>query len=109
MCPPAATPAAKGDIAASQHFGTPSPQTDVYLVNKSGALTAAFVVGGGSCFAPVALSGNNVFASGAPVAATQQAGVSVAQTDVFAINARNLRTITWVQGGGAWSGPLEIP
>jgi hypothetical protein len=43
------------------------------------------------------------FPPGAPVAASQQFGVSGRQTDVFVVENSSTLTVSWVAGGGQWS------
>lgn len=43
------------------------------------------------------------FPPGAPVAASQQFGVSGGQTDVLVVDNSSTLTVSWVAGGGQWS------
>jgi hypothetical protein len=93
-------------LAASQQFGTPSPQTDVFVVDTSGNLDVMYVVSGGVWQGP----GNPIgtgFPYEASIAVSQQFGTE--QTDVFVINGSGYRTVSWVLQGNPWNGPLQIP
>jgi hypothetical protein len=103
ISPPARFPAA-APVAASQQFGL--AQTDVFAVDKNGALTVSWVVGGGVWSGPIAIGPAGRFFPGTRLAAGQQFGLN--QTDVFAIDKNGALTVSWVDGAGSWSGPAEI-
>ena len=93
-------------ITASQQFGA-SNQTDVFVVDNSGALTVTWVNGAGAWQGPARISGSNVAPPGAAVTASQQFGASN-QTDVFVVDNSGALTVTWVNGTGPWRGPARI-
>jgi hypothetical protein len=92
-------------IAASQQFGTSSPQTDVFIVDQYGAVTVSWVVGGGA-WRSAEITARNLFPPGAPIAASQQYGLY--QTDVFVVDNNGGLNVLWAAGGGQWHGPAVI-
>ncbi len=90
----------------ASHVQVGLTQTDVFTIDKNGTLYVAWVVGGGGWGGPVPIGRAGTFMPGAPLAASQQFGLQ--QTDVFAINRRGALTVSWVDGGGSWNGPIEI-
>jgi hypothetical protein len=98
-------------LAASQQFGAASGQTDVFAVDKFGALTVTCVVGGGA-WKSAEITPRSLFPVGAPVAVSQQFVASqqfgVTQTDLFAVNTSGNLTVTWSDGPSAWQGPVGI-
>lgn len=92
-------------LAVSPQYGLGS-QTDVFVVDRSGALNVMWVVGGGTWQGPVAIAPAGSALGGAGLAATAQFGVD-GQTDVATIGLSGALTISWVNGGGAWQGPLR--
>jgi len=95
---------ARGHLAVSQQFGV--TQTDVFAVDNAGALTVTFAAGGGNWAGPVEISPRGRYAPGAPIAVSQQAGVT--QTDVFIVNTAGDLDVLWASGGGACAGPVNI-
>jgi hypothetical protein len=105
------------EVSATGYFWPGSPvaalqqaslnQTDVLAVDSSGRLNVSWVQQGGWS-GPLALSPAASFpANGhAHVAASQQCGLP--QTDVFVVDNNGALTVSWVDNGGAWKGPLEI-
>jgi hypothetical protein len=93
-------------VAVSNQYGIPD-QTDVFAIDREGALTVAWVVGGGAWNGPVRISPCGHFPAGAPVVASNQFGIPN-QTDVFAIDCEGALNVAWVVGGGAWNGPVRI-
>ena len=93
-------------VASSKQFGL-DHQTDVFAIDKNGALTVTWVVEGGAWSGPVAISPGGAFPAGAPLAASNQFGIDN-QTDVFAVDNTGALTVSWVVGGGNWSGPVAI-
>jgi hypothetical protein len=92
-------------ITSCRHFGL--AQTDVFGVDKAGALTVAWQPDNGSWTAPVAISPGGRFTSGAPLAACQQFGL--VQTDVFGVDEAGALNVSWAGGGsGHWQGPSRI-
>jgi hypothetical protein len=88
-------------VTVSRHFGLPD-QTDVFVVAKTGQLTA-FVAQGTtewSDSAPIGPPG--LLAAGAPIAASQRFGTSD-QTDVFVVGKDGALNVFSVQGMGKWS------
>ncbi len=93
-------------VAASNQFGLGN-QTDLFCIDKHGALNVSWVVSAGPWNGPAPISAQGVFASGAPVAASNQFGLGN-QTDVFAINTNGALNVSWVVNAGAWNGPAPI-
>ena len=91
-------------IAASQQFGL--SQTDVFIVDKTGTLQVMWVDNAGAWQGPGAIGTKGLFPPGAPVAASQQFGLS--QTDVFIVDKNGTPQVMWVDNAGAWQGPLAI-
>jgi hypothetical protein len=91
-------------VATNQLFGL--NQTGVFAIDKNGTLTVTWATGEGVWNGPTAISDANVFNASTAVAACQQIGFS--QTDVFAVDKTGAMTVSWVDGGGAWNGPLTI-
>jgi hypothetical protein len=93
-------------LAVSQQFGAPD-QTDVFVVDNTGALTVFWVQGSDQWSAPVSISASGVFPGNAHIAVSQQFGAPE-QTDVFAIDKDGQLTAYWVQASGPWNGPVRI-
>jgi hypothetical protein len=91
-------------VAACQQIGL--TQTDVFAIDKQGALRVSWVDGGGAWAGPAPITPNGTFPSGGKLAAGQQIGLT--QTDVFAVDNSGALTVTWVDGGGRWNGPARI-
>jgi hypothetical protein len=97
-------------LAASEHFGASSPRTDVFAVNKFGALTVTWVVGGGTWQQSVEISPRGKFPAGAPVAASgQYNGTAFLQTDVFVVDTTGRLNVFWAVGGGDFTGNYVFP
>jgi hypothetical protein len=60
-------------LAASQQFGAPD-QTDVFVVDNTGALTVFWTQGTGPWSAPVSISAAGVFPGNAHIAVSRQFG-----------------------------------
>jgi hypothetical protein len=95
---------ASASVAACQQFGL--TQTDVFAVDLAGALTVSWVDGGGAWNGPAAISPAGTFVVGSPLAAGQQIGLT--QTNVFVVDLAGALTVSWVDGAGAWQGPVRI-
>jgi hypothetical protein len=93
-------------IAASQQFGAPN-QTDVFVVDKNGQLNVFWVQGAGAWSNPVKIGPTGNAPSGAALAVSQQFGTTD-QTDVFLVDKNGQLNVFWVQGTGAWNGPVKI-
>jgi hypothetical protein len=91
-------------IAVSRQFGL--NQTDVFVVDKNGTMNVLWVVGAGAWNGPAALGPVGKYSPGAPIAASQQFGLS--QTDVFAVDKNGALDVLWVVNAGAWAGPGQI-
>ena len=91
-------------IAVSQQIGL--NQTDIFLVDRTGQMNVFWVEGGGAWGGPVKIGAPGLFQSSSFVAASQQFGLN--QTDVFAIDSNDQLDVFWVDGGGAWGGPVKI-
>jgi uncharacterized membrane protein YccF (DUF307 family) len=81
-------------------------QTDVFVVDKNGTLNVMWVVGAGAWNGPAPLGPAGKYSPGAPIAASQQIGLS--QTDVFVVDKDGLLDVLWVVNAGAWAGPAVI-
>ncbi|MGC1761305.1 MAG: hypothetical protein WA742_18300 [Candidatus Cybelea sp.] len=95
-----------GGLAASQQFGC-NNQTDVFLVDKNGRLVVFWVQGAGAWSGALAISSPGFASPSASVAVSQQFGCNN-QTDVFVVDKDGRLNVFWVQGAGAWAGPLAI-
>lgn len=93
-------------VAVSNQFGIPN-QTDVFAIDREGALTVTWVVAGGAWQGPGRIGPCGRFPPGAPVAASNQFGIAN-QTDVFAVDREGALNVAWVVGDGAWNGPVRI-
>ncbi len=102
--PGVAPPGAR--LAASNQFGIPN-QTDVFVVGTNGAVQVLWVQGAGAWNGPLAISPAGMAPAGAGVAPSNQFGISN-QTDVFVVGTNGAAQVVWVQGQGAWLGPLSI-
>jgi hypothetical protein len=91
------------NIAVSQQFGTPSPQTDVFIVDSKGALTVTWWAVGNSVWQSAEITDQGLFPIGAPLAASQQFGLN--QTDVFVVDNNGHLNVVWVDGDNAWHPP----
>ncbi len=94
-----------GPVAASRQFGT--DQTSLFAATRTGQLGVFSAQGKGrwkqtSALGPIGLAHPN-----AAIAVSQQFGAKN-QTDVFLIAQNGQLNVFWVQGTGAWNGPLEI-
>jgi hypothetical protein len=104
ISPAGLAPAGAG-LAASAQFGSPN-QTDVFVVGSNGAIQVLWVQGAGRWSGPLAISPTGLALAGAGLAASPQFGVPN-QTDVFVVDTTGATQVVWVQGGGAWNGPLD--
>jgi hypothetical protein len=93
-------------VATSAQFGVPN-QTDLFDVNNNGALEVRWVQAGGAWHGPLPISPPGLAQPGAHVAASPQFGIAN-QTDVFVVGTNGATRALWVQGAGAWHGPLAI-
>jgi hypothetical protein len=105
LSPPGLFPR-RAAVAASNQFGI-SDQTDVFAIDRDGALNVAWVTGAGAWNGPVRISPCGIFPPGAPVVASNQFGIPD-QTDVFAVDREGALTVAWVVGAGNWNGPVRI-
>lgn len=93
-------------IAVSRQFGA-NNQTDVFLIDKNGQLNVFYVDSAGPWNGPVKIGPAGLANPGAPVAASQQFGIST-QTDVFVVDKSGKLNVFYVDGVGAWGGPVGI-
>jgi hypothetical protein len=92
-------------IAASQQFGL--NQTDVFLIDKNYQLDVFWVDNAGAWGGPEAIGPAGLaYAPGSDFAVAQQVGLN--QTDVFQIDENGNLDFFWVDGAGAWNGPVVI-
>ncbi len=99
--------AAGGALAACQHMGTTN-RTDVFSFDVNGQLNVSWVVGQGAWFAPMRIGPVGVAAPGSFVAASQQFGTSVPQTDVFFVDKNGQLNVFYSDMQGSWAGPVKI-
>ncbi|MGD0026564.1 MAG: hypothetical protein ABSC37_18415 [Xanthobacteraceae bacterium] len=92
-------------LAVSQRFGV--NQTDVFVVDKTGALSDYRVVGTENWKAPAKISEANFANPGAHIAAGQRAG-SPNQLDVFLVDKNGQLNVFSIEGTGSWTGPVPI-
>ena len=93
-------------LAVSQRFGV--NQTDVFVVDKTGALSDYRVVGTGNWQPPAKISPANFANPGSHIAAGQRAG-NPKQLDVFLIDKNGqLNVFSNILGKGTWDGPVAI-
>ena len=91
-------------LAVSQQLGL--NQTDVFFVDQNGQLNICWVDDAGAWQGPAPLGPQGLAPSGCSVAASQQFGLT--QTDVFLVGNNGQLYVFWVDGAGAWNGPLPI-
>ena len=92
-------------LAAWQRPGT--KQTDVFTIDKSGALCRFWVDGGGHWNGPEKISASNFAKPGGHVAAGQRSG-KTDQTDVFLFDRHGQLNVFSSKKEGSWSGPEPI-
>jgi hypothetical protein len=92
-------------MAVSQRFG--AMQTDVFAVDKSGALSWFWVDGTSAWKGPEKISDSDFAKPGGHVAAGQGAG-KPDQTEVFLVDKRGQLTVFSAGKAGSWSGPVPI-
>ncbi len=103
--PPSFAPSG-AQLAASQRFGV--NQTDVFVVDKTGALSNYRVVGTENWKAPAKISQANFAHPGAHIAAGQRAG-KPKQLDVFLVDRNGqLNVFSNILGTARWDGPLPV-
>jgi hypothetical protein len=97
-----------GAVAASNQFGIPN-QTDVFAIDKSGALKGFWITGNAPDWkGPHPVSTTGLFPPGGAVAASNRFGVPE-QTDVFAIDKNGTLNVFWITGNEPnWNGPRHI-
>jgi len=100
------TAPAGGALVASQQFGAPN-QTDVFFFDNNGQFNVFWVQGTGGWSDPVKIGNKNIAPPGARLAVSQQFGAPN-QTDVFFVDNNGQLKVYWVQGTGAWGGPVPI-
>jgi hypothetical protein len=96
-------------MATSRQFGIPNhvDQTDVFFIDKNGALNVVWAVGEGVWTGPKAISATHVAPPGAPVTASNQFGIPD-QTDVFFVDNSGALNVAWIGDGHDWAGPAAI-
>jgi len=103
VLPPAYAPG--GPFAVSQQFGL--SQTDLFAIDRAGQLVVFYVVEAGHWNSTTGLGPTGLARRGAAIAASQQFGVNN-QTDVFLVGQNGQLYVFWVDGAGAWNGPVGI-
>jgi hypothetical protein len=99
-------PTSTTPVVSSNQFGIPN-QTDVFEVAPNGAVEVFWVDGAGTWNGPLAISSPGLASPGAHLAASNQFGVSN-QTDVLVVDHTGTVQVLWVDGVGAWHGPLAV-
>jgi hypothetical protein len=94
-----------GYIATGKHQNG-DPQLDVFAVDNNGNITAYWVVGAGPWQGPQTITSGSLFVPGAPIAVSQQFGVS--QIDVFGIDKNGVLDVFYAFGTNGWQGPVQI-
>lgn len=79
----------------------------MFTVDSTGALNVSWVDGSGAWLGPVRISTQTYTPPGNAVAASNQFGVAN-QTDVLGVDNTGALNVSWVNGGGAWQGPVRI-
>ncbi|WP_345331412.1 hypothetical protein [Mucilaginibacter defluvii] len=102
----AVRPPAGAALAASQQYGI-DDQTDVFVVDGTGAVNVFWVNGGRPWNGPYAITAPGAAPVGAKVVASPQWGVH-GQTDVFFVDNNGAVNVLWVNAGGSWKGPQAI-
>ena len=97
-------PAGAG-VAVSQQIGIAN-QTDVFVVDNTGRLNVFWVQGNGGWNGPVPIGPAGVAPPGSAITVSQQFGTAN-QTDVFVLDNQGQLNVYWVQGAGAWNGPVS--
>ena len=99
-------------VAASQQFIPNVNQTDVFLVDSSGALNVFYVVDAERWSKPQVIAPAGSLPPGAKLAASQQFGSGDAgsgdQTDVFVVDAEGNLNVFWVVAAKEWH-RLQLP
>ncbi|MGA1826827.1 M12 family metallopeptidase [Microbacterium sp.] len=93
-----------GTAVALAHQG--SDQLDAVFVDANGVVNVMWVQGGGAWQGPVGLTSSGAAPAGAPVALDTQDGDG--QLDALFVDANGVVNVMWVQGGGAWQGPVAL-
>ena len=92
-------------LSTTRQFGV--DQTDVLVVDGHGAVNVMWVDAGGAWRGPVGLTAPGYATAGGAVATGPQYDVSD-QTDLFFVDAGGAVNVMWVNGQGAWQGPVGI-
>jgi hypothetical protein len=103
VIPPAYHPG--GAFAVSRQFGL--DQTNLYAVDRAGQLVVFWVDGSGHWSSSMPLGPTGMTKSHAAVVASQQFGANN-QTNVFLVDQTGRLLTFWVEGSGAWQGPVTI-
>jgi hypothetical protein len=93
-------------VVASPQFGVPN-QTDVFSVGANGAVDVRWVVSAGAWNGPLSISAPGLAAPGARLTVSSQFGIPN-QTDVFVLGSDGAIRVLWVDGAGAWNGPMPL-
>jgi hypothetical protein len=105
FAPPAA------GVTASQQFGTASPQTDIFVVDSTGAINVFWSIGPGTSWKNETISSAKSAQPGSSVAAAPQYGLNEndpTQTDVFVIDPAGALVVYFVDEGGKWSSAIKV-
>jgi hypothetical protein len=104
-------------LAASQQFGVKN-QTDIFLVDKNGALNLFWAEGAGAWNGPKQIGptgiapAEKISSKGTYIAASPLAGATN-RTNVFFLSGSGTKgpgwpTAFWVEGSGQWNGPAAL-
>jgi hypothetical protein len=93
-------------LAASNQFGI-GGQTDVFSIDKAGAMSVAWVVDAGKWTGSQPIGRAGLFPANAAIATSRQFGIN-GQTDIFAVSNEGALNVAWVVGAGRWNGPVAI-
>ncbi|HEV2954441.1 MAG TPA: hypothetical protein VG015_10135 [Candidatus Dormibacteraeota bacterium] len=92
-------------LAVSQQFGL--EQTDVFVVDNTGALNVVWAAGATRWRGPQVITKPDFAPPGAAVAASRQFGLE--QTDVFVVDNSGAVNLLWARAGAPhWEGPKAI-
>ena len=94
-----------GSALAFKHQGE-AGQVDCVFVGADGAIYIMWAVGSALWADPVGLSAPGTAPPGAPVTLHHQGGMG--QLDALFVDGNGVVNVMWVQGAGAWQGPVGL-
>jgi hypothetical protein len=101
--PPAYVPG--GPLAVSRQVSL--NQTNVYGIDRTGQPVVFYVDDAGHWSSTAGIGPTGLAIRGAGLAASQQFG-ALNQTDLFLVSQNGQLNVFWVEGAGAWNGPVAI-